>query len=459
MPQKLSLLFLLLLTATIGAQQRPNVLLIVADDLGRHDLGYYGSEIYQTPTMDRLATESRTFERAYANYPRCVPSRYALFTGRYPVVDGGVPDDGMHLSGPAQPAQWQAAGYRTALFGKWHLGPEPAQAGFDRTWAAGEAASPRTFYYPFNAVEHPWNARKAPIPDVDEASKAGDYLTDILTDAVIEDLETCSGEQPFLTVVSYYAVHQPLEAKAADERRNAAEIAAHDFGPGPAYVPEGTGRTKMWQDNPAYAGMVENLDWNIGRLLASLDSLGLRENTIVVLTSDHGGLSNDGTRERELATSNYPLRAGKGWLYEGGIRVPLFVSWPGHVAPGADTASLTVLMDVLPALQAYGGGAQVPGNPLGAALAGQADTSARSIFWHAPNARPRNTGDSPASAVISGRWKLLDFWGTGRRELYDLENDPYESNDLSSRDTARVDNLLQQLNAWRQGHGIVLPSE
>ena len=452
-------LLLLLLTARIGAQDRPNVLLIVADDLGVHDLGYYGSQIYQTPNIDRLASESRRFERAYANYPRCVPSRYALMTGRYPVVNGDVPDDGMHLSGPALPARWQSAGYRTALFGKWHLGDDPQAAGFDRTWAAGAAGSPRTFHYPFNAIEHPWNARKVPIPDVDEAARAGDYLTDVLTDAVIKDLTTYSPATPFLTIVSYYAVHQPLEAKREDEARNAAEIAAHDFGPGPAYIPEGTGRTKLWQDHPAYAGMVENLDWNIGRLLRKLDTLGLREHTIVVLTSDHGGLSNDGTRQRELATSNHPLRAGKGWLYEGGIRVPLFISWPDHVAPATDTSSLTLLMDLLPGLWEYGAGAQEKTNPVAAALDGQPDTSSRSVFWHAPNARPRNTGDTPASAVISGRWKLLDFWGTGRRELYNLSDDPYETNDLSQRDTARVHELLQQLTTWRKGHGIVLPTE
>ena len=264
-------LFLLLFFHGSQAQQRPNILLLLVDDLGYHDLSITGSAIYQTPRIDELAAQSVRFSNAYANYPRCVPSRYALMTATYPITGQEVPDDGYSLETiPVEKnliSLFNEAGYRTAFFGKWHLGEgasSPRSMGFQTSVAAGKAGSPMSYFHPFNEPKGAnRNVKKEPIPDLDARAAKGDYLTDVLTREAMEFIRSSSGEQPFLAVLSFYAVHQPLEGKAADIARNRREFEAYDFGSRPEYVPEGTGRTKMRQDNPVYAAMVENLDWNM----------------------------------------------------------------------------------------------------------------------------------------------------------------------------------------------------
>lgn len=452
---------LLLLLFACRKQEQPNVLLIIVDDLGKYDLGYYGSAIHQTPNMDALAAQSLRFEQAYSNYPRCVPSRYALLTGGYPVIDGDVPDDGFSLS--ALPAQQQFVrqirdhGYATAYFGKWHLGEGasgPGAVGFEHTYAAGEAGSPRSFLFPFNTPKgNNRNVKKAPIPDVDAVTDTSAYLTDVLTQEVINYLQARPKDQPFFACLAYYAVHQPLEGKPADIARNRKEIAAHDFGQQPEYIAEGTGRTKMRQDNPQYAAMVENLDVNIGRIMEVLEEKGLAENTILVFTSDHGGLSNDGYNQRQLATSNYPLRAGKGWLYEGGIKVPLFVRYPAGVQARTDAHSLVMLMDLLPTFRAWLAPeieqTNMDGQNLLPIIRGGEQEGERLVYWHESKARPNNTGESPASAVRSGSWKLIDFYTEDRLELYNLATDPGETNNLVSTEAERAKILHQKLVEWK----------
>ena len=441
------------------ASSLPNIVLIHIDDLGYHDLSYTGSEIYETPNIDKLAKQSVVFENAYANFPRCVPSRYAMLTATWPVTEKGVPDDGFALDNvPADRnpiKQIDEAGYHTAFFGKWHLGSGengPTAFGFDYSFAAGKAGSPISYFYPFNEPTNPnRKINKDPMPDVDEVGKKGDYLNDLLTSQVIEHIKGNSGK-PFFVALNHYAVHQPIEAKEKDAERNKKQIAAHDFGDRPEYIEEGTGRTKMRQDNAEYAGMVENTDENVGRLLDFLKASGLEENTIVIFSSDHGGLSNDGLRERNLATSNYPLRAGKGWLYEGGIRVPLFIKWKSELQPKTNSEDIVMLMDILPTLLDITTDDKVEnidGKSFLPVLRGDESWYERTIFWHSDKARPRNTGESNASAIRSGKWKLVDFYEDGQTELYNLDIDKREQNDVSEEFPGIRNKLYEELSNWK----------
>ena len=214
-------------------KELPNILIIHVDDLGYHDLSFTGSEIYQTPNIDALAEESVRFTNAYANYPRCVPSRYAMLTGGYPIKNGDVPDDGFEMTAVPESKNYikhiDAAGYQTAYFGKWHLGGgkiNPQGFGFDTSVAAGAAGSPMSYLYPINTPKGKGQPKKAPIPDVDSLEREGDYLTDLLTDQALDFIKNRDTKQPFMAMLAFYAVHQPIEAKEADAKRNAEEIAA-----------------------------------------------------------------------------------------------------------------------------------------------------------------------------------------------------------------------------------------
>ena len=434
---------------------QPNILIIHVDDLGYHDLSINGSGIYQTPNIDALSKESVVFNKAYANYPRCVPSRYAMMTGNYPVQNGDVPDDGFEMTNIQDDKNFvkniKASGYQTAYFGKWHLGDSPKEFGYDTSVAAGKAGSPISYIYPFNTKKGKGQSDKDPIKDLDEISKDGDYLTDVLTNQVVNYITNRDKSKPFMAMLAFYAVHQPLEAKEADVERNQKEIEAYDFGNQPEYILEGTGRTKMRQDNATYAAMVENMDENVGRLLQLLNDLNIDDNTLVILSSDHGGLSNDGTNQRHLATTNYPLRAGKGWLYDGGIKVPLFVRWKNHYQPRQENESLVMLMDVFPTLLDITSNKSLGtnGKSLLPILQKKETWPDRTVFWHSSKARPVNTGDTKSSAIRQGDYKLINWYVEGRTELYDISKDPSESNNLASQKPELVNELLVQLNQWK----------
>lgn len=441
-------------TKTGESKNQPNIIILHADDLGYHDLSFTGSKIYQTPYIDSLANTSVNFTNAYANYPRCVPSRYAMITGNYPIQNGDVPDDGFHLhskeSSKSYIQQITDAGYQTAYFGKWHLGKDPKEIGFQTSFGAGEAGSPINYFFPFNQVKHPWQAKKSPIPNVDEKGVEGDYLTDLLTDSFIEYLKKADKNKPVMAMLAFYAVHQPLEAKKEDVLRNRQEIKKHDFGNLPEYIEEGTGRTKMRQDQPVYAGMVENLDQNVGKILKALKKLGLDENTIIIFSSDHGGLSNDGYKQRQLATSNYPLRAGKGWLYEGGIKIPFFLNWD-KVQP-REEESLVMLMDVFPTInklinpKSESTGA---GKSMLPVIHQQEEWDGRTVFWHSSKARPKNTGDTRSSAIRKGEYKLIHWYEQEIIEMYNLQQDPSEQNNLIEEQPELAKDLLKELTDWK----------
>lgn len=445
-------------TQTSKSKEKPNILIIHVDDLGFHDLSINGSKIYQTPNIDALSKQSIVFNNAYANYPRCVPSRYAMMTGNYPIQNGDVPDDGFKMDGISEDKNFvkniKKAGYQTAYFGKWHLGDEQSlqDFGYDFSFAAGHSGSPISFIYPFNQPK--WTkkkSKKSPIPDVDEISKEGDYLMDVMTDNVIKYIKNTDKKKPFMAMFSFYAVHQPLEAKQKDIERNKKEIANFDFGNQPEFIREGTGRTKMRQNHPKYAAMVETMDENVGRLLQTLNDLNIDDNTIIVFSSDHGGLSNDGTKKRDLATSNFPLRAGKGWLYEGGIKIPLFVKWHNKFTPRKENDALVALMDVFPTLLDITSNKSLntDGKSFLPVIQEQENWNNRTLFWHSSKARPVNTGDTKSSAIRQGNYKLINWYKEGRTELYDISKDPSESIDLSKAEPEITAQLLKKLNNWK----------
>ncbi|NCG05067.1 MAG: sulfatase-like hydrolase/transferase [Bacteroidetes bacterium] len=439
------------------AQSQPNILIIHIDDLGYHDLSIHGSKTYQTPHIDTLATQSVSFTKAYANYPRCVPSRFSMMTGNYPIQDGNVPEGGFKIKHVTANKNFiksfNKIGYQTAYFGKWHLGDKQSlrDFGFQYSFAAGKAGSPISFIYPFNVFKGKGKNKKKPIPDIDAVSSEGEYLTDVMTNQTIQYLSTRDVSKPFMLMLSYYAVHQPIEAKTEDIERNRLEINNTDFGNQPEYIKEGTGRTKMRQDNPAYAAMVENLDNNIGKLLAHLESSGVMENTIIVFSSDHGGLSNDGYNKRKLATSNYPLRAGKGWLYDGGIKVPLFVKWQKHFKPRVEDTSIVTLMDVFPTLLDITAKVDlnVDGKSLRPVLYSKKKWQNRTVYWHSEKARPKNTGDTKSSAIRKGKYKLIHWFESDIVELYNMTNDLFEKNDLSRQKPKIMTDLMFDLNDWK----------
>lgn len=440
---------------TIVVTQVPNVLVVNIDDLGFHDLSCYGSEIYETPNVDKFRAEAYSFANAYANYPRCTPSRYALMTATYPVTEFTI-----DLSQTAEEnnfiRQFREAGYQSYYIGKWHLGGEenlPVGFGFDESFAAGEAGGAASHFYPFNTekVVSP-RGEVPPLPDVEEAGKEGDYLADVLTDEMIAFVKKHDKSRPFFAMLCHYAVHTPIEGKRADVERNTKQIEAFDFGNTPEYTEEGNGQTKMRQDNPGYAAMVENMDWNFGRLLEALDREGLTENTIIVFTSDHGGLSNKGTVSRELATSNHPLRAGKGHLYEGGVRVPLMIRWPDKIKPAEDKKSIVALMDLMPTLLDLTVDKQlekVDGKSFEKVVLGEEQWADRSLFFYERMARPKLTGDFPCMAMRSGNYKLLHFFEKDVFELYDLSSDTGEENNLIEENAETASRMKAELLAWK----------
>lgn len=448
---------------------KPNIVLIVADDLGYRDLSCYGSTFYETPRLDALAEEGARFTDAYAASPVCSPSRASIMTGKYPARVGITQWIGGHLVGrlldvpyfwllPAHEITLAQAlrdeGYATWHVGKWHLGnglAAPQRRGFDVNVAGSEVGSTPAYWSPYH------------LPGLPEGSP-GEYLTDTLTDEAIALIER-SGDQPFFLNLWHYAVHTPIEAPGdlvGKYRDKATKLGLDKLDP----IAEGEAfpvwskqhlrlQRRTVQSDPVYAAMVENLDWNVGRVLDALDSSGHASNTVVIFTSDNGGLA---TSEGS-PTSNFPLLEGKGWTYEGGVRVPLLVRYPGMVPAGTIVTEPVISPDLYPTVLSLAGGAppregQVDGVDLSGLLRGRT-VSRGPIFWHYPHYS--NQGGRPAAAVRDGRWKLIRNFETDRRELYDLSLDLSETTDLAASQPAIVDHLDHLLQNWLADVKAIVP--
>ncbi|MEM7601329.1 MAG: sulfatase [Verrucomicrobiota bacterium] len=434
----------------------PNILFFLVDDFGARDLGCYGSEVFETPNMDRLAKSGALFTDAYVAYPRCVPSRFAIMTGKHPARYQGEKD-----SVKVEPERdrtfgqpFAEAGYATFYAGKWHLGYGPEGVGFTTTVAAGEAGATRSQFAPYNVAKK-GTGEKAAIEGLDDAPE-GEYLTDRLTEETMKFIKA-NQENPFLAVLAHYAVHTPIEAKAHITKRYQAKIDRLSFEE-PFYELESAGENLLVQNNATYAAMIESVDKGLGRLMRQLTDLGIEEETIIVLCSDHGGLSTRGSN-REVATSNRPLRAGKGHNYEGGVRVPLLIRWPGTTDPGTVIETPVVTMDFFPTFLEMAGlelepEAHLDGISLTSLLRGEKPTGdPRTFFWHNPSPRPGSTADLFNSALRQGKWKLIDFPEEKRTELYDLKKDPGESTNLMMTKPGIGSRLLGELNDWRKETG------
>ena len=453
--------FLLSSINTVMGQTKPNILFIIVDDFGYHDISSNGSKIYQTPNIDKLSNNSVSFSNAYSCYPRCVPSRAGIMTGKYPVGEdkgnlGQIAEDKNFIK------QFKTAGYNSFYVGKWHLGSDensPKGFGFDQSFAAGDPGATESHFYPFNLKRiQGGKDEEAPVPDVEKYAREGDYLADVLTKRTIEYIKENKSGKPFIGVLATFAVHTPLEAKKVDIERNQKEIENFDFGTTPEWQKEGHAETKMRQDSPIYAGMVENMDENIGKLIQQLKDQGIYDNTIIVLTSDHGGLSTRGGK-RIMATTNSPLRAGKGWLYEGGVRVPLLLHLPNAAKSFVDKESIVMGMDIFPTLVDLALNKKISGidgKSFKNVLLKKEIWNQRTVYWNSYKARPTQTGDDKTSAIRVGDYKLLHFIETDKVELYNIKKDISEKNDLAAIMPDKKQEMLVLLNKWKEAENITM---
>lgn len=460
--------------------KRPNILFILIDDLGWRDLTCYGSAFYETPNLDRLASGGMLFTNAYAACPVCSPTRASLLTGKYPAtvgitdyIDWGGkwhPQQGRVIDAPylkglpkSEVTVAQAlrdGGYRTWHVGKWHLGGPgcyPTDCGFDVNVGGCEWGCPGTYF-------SPWGIPGMP----DEPS--GTYLTDHLTDVAVRLIRE-PDDRPFFLHLSHYAVHTPIEAPAglvAKYTAKAKHLGLDQINPlrdGEHFHTEhmraAIVKHRVFQSDPAYGAMIENLDANIGRVLAALEETGQARNTLVVFTSDNGGLATGGFWKVECApTCNLPLQAGKGWMYDGGTREPYIVRWPSRVKPGMVCRTPITSPDLYPTLIEAAGlplrpAQHTDGVSFMPVLQGDDLFDRGPIFWHYPHYG--NQGGSPGSSVRHGRWKLIEFLEDGRIELYDLDNDLSETDEVSAAHPQIVRDLRGALVAWRHKVGARIP--
>ena len=464
-----------------------NVVWIIVDDLGWRDIGVAGSTFYETPHIDRFAAEGMRFTQFNTASGVCSPTRASFMTGKHPARVDITNWIGGRQSGMLLQADYERqlaleevtsgeafrdAGYATAYMGKWHLGRDrdyhPDAQGFETTVAVNGAGSPATYFYPYRRDEPSANN----VPDLEDGAD-GEYLTDRLTDEAVEFMRAHAGE-PFFLVLSHYAVHTPIESKDELTAKYGQKATALSANPEP-FAPEGEDATsKTRQDRPDYAGMIESTDESIGRILDTLEELGIADDTAIVFVSDNGGLSTLFSQYTSAPTSTMPLRAGKGWLYEGGIRAPLIIKWPGVTdrlgsstersgdgAGGSTSDVPTTSMDLYPTLLEMVGlparpEQHVDGLSLAPLLRGADKLQRDALFWHFPHYH--GSGNRPSGAVRLGDLKLVEWFEDGRTELYDLSVDPYEQNDLAASNPKETTRLSGMLDRWRVEVGANMPT-
>jgi arylsulfatase A-like enzyme len=436
--------FLLMLCAFafcgLAAEPKPNVVFILIDDMGWTDLGCMGSDLFQTPNIDKLAARGMKFTNAYAACTVCSPTRAAVMTGKYParlhVTDWiagherptaklKIPEWTKFLPKEEQTiaAALKPHGYASASVGKWHLGKDTPEAyGFDANVAGCHMGQPPSYFAPYK------------IPTLKEGAD-GEYLTDRLTDEACGFMEQ-NKDKPFFLYLPHYTVHTPLQAKKELIEQYKAKV-----------------KEGMRHTNATYAAMIHSLDEGVGKIVAKLDALKLTERTIVIFTSDNGGLLR--------ITVNDPLRAGKGSAYEGGVRVPLLVNWPGVTAAGSVCEEPIISMDYFPTiLEMTGHKAELTKSDGVSIVPVLRDAKAKlprdEIFWHYPHYHPG--GATPYGAVRARDWKLIEFYEDNHVELYNLKDDIGEQNDLAAKMPEKAAELRKKLAEWRTAVGAQMPT-
>lgn len=484
-------------------EKHPNVIIFLVDDLGWKDVGCYGSSFYETPNVDRLATEGVRFTNAYAACHVCSPSRASILTGKYPArlnltdwlpgrkdfpfqklknveINQQLPFEETTLA-----EALKAKGYSTAIFGKWHLGEDPSgpgQHGFDVHVPDGwNKGWPLTYYAPFRL--HGYDGEE------------GEYLTDRLTDDALKYIEN-NRDKPFFLYFAHFAVHDPIEGRQDLVRKYDNKLAAQPIRQNPAYIlegnpdsdqpvsiderreflndegyedysglPNGTVKVKQRQDNTKFASMVESMDESLGCVRSKLKELGLAENTIIIFVSDNGGMAaaNFGNPNRKIdpskldkafSTSNLPLRGAKGWLYEGGIRVPMIVKWSGLKKPGTVCDVPVISTDLYPSiLEMLGLPLQrqqhADGKSFVSLLRGQKRLDRDALYWHFPHYSNHGM-QSPGGAVRYKNYKLIEYYENNTVQLFDLAKELEEEHDISKEQPEKVNELREMLHRWRK---------
>ena len=484
----------------LHAAQKLNVIFFLVDDLGQRDLGCYGSEFYETPAIDQLAKEGMLFDNAYATCHVCSPSRASILTGKYPARTNltewlagrpereyeklhhaekltSLPDEEITLA-----ETLKQHGYATANYGKAHLRKDPKTYGFDEAitgWV-------KSYYHPFGGEYN----KSLPANE-------GDYYTDKLTDAAIDFIER-NKDQPFFVHLEHFSVHDPIQGRKDLVEKYQKKLTTIPHQEGPDFIlepnPDGPAITegelndlekddtierhqsaRVWwvkqkQDNIEFAGMVEATDQSLGRIRAKLKELGLEKNTIIIFTADNGGMAASNqyrgisqpreSLDKYFASSNLPLRGAKGWNYEGGIRVPLIVYWPGKTQPDSTSHAIVTGTDYYPTLLDMLNIPALPdqhrdGKSFVPALKAE-DYDRGAIYWHFPHYS--NHGfQSPNGAVRFGRYKLIEYYENGTVQLFDLENDIGEQNDLAGSHPAVTKKLKKMLQEWRDQVDAKMP--
>jgi len=453
-------------------EQKPNILFIMVDDLGWADVGCNNPEtFYETPNINRLADEGMRFTNAYAACPVCSPTRASIMTGKYPARLNttdyfGAPqpetvdrhwtrdkpllpapyNDRMPLEETTLAEALKETGYATFFAGKWHLGPEgywPEDQGFDVNKGGIQRGGPyggKKYFSPYG------NPRLEDGPD-------GEHLPDRLASETVKFILE-HNDQPILAYLSFYSVHTPLMAR---EDLKEKYINKRESVPPEAWGQEGERKVRLVQNHAVYAGMVEAMDLAVGKVLTYLRESGLDKNTVVFFMSDNGGLS---TSEGH-PTSNLPLRAGKGWLYEGGIREPMIFKWPGKTKPGSICDVPVISTDFYPTILNIAGITSKPdqhkdGLSLVPLLKGRKSINRESLFWHYPHYG--NQGGSPGSAIRMGDYKLIEFFEDHHVELYHLANDIGEKKNLADSIPEKANELLERLHSWQKETGARFPT-
>lgn len=490
-----------------GQHQKMNVIFFLVDDMGWSDLGYQGSKLYETPNIDKFAKENVRFSQAYAACHVCSPSRASIISGQYPArlhLTDWLPgrkefpfqklknaDVVQHLpyGQPTLPEILRENGYHTAILGKWHLGEDSASTsrqGFDIHIPDYNIGWPKSSYFsPFG------------MKGLDDGPK-GEYLTDRLTDEALKYLEQ-NKDHPFFLYLAHFAVHDPIEGRPdlvkkyekklaqAPPKQNPFILEQNPDSDNPlskdqlnallkenAYtgygnLPNRMVKVKQNQDNPQFAAMVESVDESLKRVIDKVKELGIEDNTVIIFFSDNGGMSaaNIGNPARKItekqlnksfSTSNLPLRGGKGWLYEGGIREPLIIKWPQHGQSGTVTHVPVISTDFLPTILDMMGIAVPKAYPKdGMSLTplwkndsrGVKEIEKRALYWHFPQ-YSNHGAQSPGGAIRYGNYKLIEYFENFKVQLFDIEKDPGEQHDLAASMPKKVKELTGMLHAWQK---------